>query len=279
VGYLERRRRLDECLQALESVAVAFSGGVDSTVLLHAAHRNLGERAVGVIADSASLPRRELAAARELAAQIGAALVEVRTHELADARYVSNSGQRCYFCKSALFETMERWARRAGIASLAFGEIVDDLSDDRPGARAASERRVVAPLREAGFTKADVRRYACEAGLAVADKPASACLASRVPHGTAVTAERLATIERAEERLAALGLRVLRVRHHGLRARVEVGAEELESARSRVAAIAAALAAEGFARFDLAVYGDPPDSVASRWSVDAALADGPGHAS
>src|SRR5262249_40912068 len=155
-------------LRGLERVAVAFSGGVDSSVLLHAAHVALGENASGVIADSPSLPRRELAEALALARAMGAPLAVIATDEMDDARYRANAGDRCYFCKSALFRAMEPWARARGFRALAFGEITDDLLDDRPGARAAREFGVVAPLSEAGFSKDDVRRYAREADLRVA---------------------------------------------------------------------------------------------------------------
>jgi uncharacterized protein len=240
---------------------VAFSGGVDSTVLLHAAHAALGERATAVIADSPSLPRAELAEARAAAAAIGAPLVEIATTELDDERYRANAGDRCYFCKHTLFVAMEHWARDHGVASLAFGEITDDRLDHRPGARAAGELGVIAPLADAGFTKDDVRRYAREHGLPAADKPASACLASRIPVGTTVTRERLARVEAAEPALRALGFRELRVRDHGLKARVEVGRDELERARADEPAIRTALASTGFGGFELAAYVPPTERV------------------
>jgi uncharacterized protein len=179
------------------------------------------------------------------------------TDELEDESYRSNRGDRCYFCKSALFRAMGPWARARDFAALAFGEIQDDLLDDRPGARAARELGVVAPLSEAGFTKEDVRRYAREAGLPVAEKPASACLASRIPVGTRVTRERLARVERSEERLRGLGLLQIRVRDHGDFARVEVGEGELAAARSRLAEIQDGLLVEGYTRIELAAYSPP----------------------
>jgi pyridinium-3,5-biscarboxylic acid mononucleotide sulfurtransferase len=258
-AYAERSERLLDSLRGLESLAVAYSGGVDSAVLLHAAHSVLGERACGVIADSPSLPRRELAEALALARSIGARVEVLATNELEDERYRANAGDRCYFCKSALFSAMEPWARAQGFRALAFGEITDDLLDVRPGARAAREFGVVAPLSAAGFSKEDVRRYAREADLSVSDKPSSACLASRLPVGTRVTAEKLGRIERAEEALKQLGLRQLRVRDLGESARVEVGRDELAFAREHDGQIAAALAAECFARHELAAYLSPAE--------------------
>ena len=256
-GYEDRLDRLRARLSSLERVAVAFSGGVDSSALLHAARVALGEGAVGVIADSPSLPRSELELARETARAIGARLEVIATDEMEDERYRANSGDRCYFCKSALFRAMEPWARAQGFRALAFGEIADDLLDVRPGARAAREFGVVAPLSEAGFTKEDVRRYAREAGLEVFDKPASACLASRLPVGTVVTRERLARIERCEDAVRALGFRQVRVRDHGERARLELGEDEVDRARTSWDRLAAALRQEGFEHADLAAYVPP----------------------
>lgn len=252
--------RLDAELRALGRVAVAVSGGVDSSVLLHACVRVLGpEAAVAVVADSASLARRELDEARRVARAVGARLVELRTDEGDDPRYQANAGDRCYFCKAALFRAMEAFARAEGVPWLAFGEIADDALDHRPGARAAREFGVVAPLAAAGWSKADVRAYARAVGLEVADKPASACLASRIPVGTAVTPERLAAVERAEDAVRAQGLRQVRVRHHGAVARLEVGRDELALAESRREALGAALRTAGFDAFELAPYVPPAE--------------------
>lgn len=255
--YLARRMRLFESLRALESLAVAYSGGVDSAVLLHAATQVLGARAVGVIADSPSLPRRELSEAVELARCMGARTVVIPTQELADERYRANTGDRCYWCKTHLFQAMEPWARKQGFAALAFGEVTDDWLDHRPGAKAAREFGVIAPLSSSGLSKEDVRRYAREAGLAVAEKPASACLASRLPVGTQVSRERLARIERSEERLRGLGLSVLRVRDLFPKARVELGAREWEQLGRLREDLEACLSQEGFSEFEFARYYTP----------------------
>ena len=255
--YGTKLRALRERLASLEDCLVAFSGGVDSSVLLHASAQVLGERAVGFVADSPSLPRSDSRDARAFCDQFGIELVVHATAELQDERYARNAPDRCYFCKHTLFTDMVDFARRRGFTTLGFGEITDDARDVRPGARAAGELGITAPLREAGFDKQDVRRYAAEHGIAAADKPASACLASRIPHGTPVTRERLGRIERSEARLKELGLRVLRVRDHGEHARVEVGADELEQARRNETAIREALEFERFRSLELDAYRVP----------------------
>jgi len=255
--YELKLARLDACLKGLESVLVAFSAGVDSTVLLHAAHRVLGEKAKGFIADSPSLPRAELSQARELAAAIGCELEVVKTNELEEEAYAVNNSMRCYFCKEALFDAMSRCQEDLGFRAMAFGEVMDDLTDDRPGAQAAQEAGVSAPLTEAGFTKEDVRHYAREHELGVEDKPSSACLSSRIPRGTRVTKARLSQVEAAEARLKALGLKQLRVRHLGTRARVEVGAGEEEFARAHRVLLEEALEAEGFSWAEWGTYEAP----------------------
>lgn len=244
-------------------LAVAFSGGVDSAVLLHAAHATLGAGAVGVIADSPSLPRADLEEAREVAFAIGARLEVLVTEELEVEGYRQNAGDRCYWCRHTMFTGIESWARSAGFSALAYGEITDDLGDDRPGRRAAAEFGVIAPLTRAGFSKDDVRRYAREVALSVADKPAQACLASRIPVGVPVTLERLTRVEGAEAAVRALGFRVLRVRDHGERARLEVGADEWARARGCRESLLAALGEWGFLDLDLAIYAQPAGGSAS----------------
>ncbi|MFT5287422.1 MAG: hypothetical protein ACI8TQ_003608 [Planctomycetota bacterium] len=243
-------------IEELGSVAIAFSGGVDSSVLLHAAKRALGERAVAVIADSPSLPRHELAEAKQLADSMNVRLRVVRTDEMDNADYVANRGDRCFFCKWALFDAMQVVADKEDLQFLAFGEITDDLNDDRPGARAAKQRGVVAPLREVGYSKQDVRDYAARYSLSVAAKPASACLASRIPVGTSVSREGLELVERAERSIAELGFKVLRVRNHAPKARLEVGATEFDSAIAKKSEIEDRLLDLGFNEVELAKYGE-----------------------
>lgn len=243
-------------------MAVAFSGGVDSSVLAHAARRVLGDAAVAVLADSASLPRRELEDARRIAAEIGIRLVELATDEQDDPDYQANRGDRCYFCKAALFRALDAWRRGEGIPWAALGEIADDALDDRPGRRAAREAGVVAPLADVGFTKAEVRAYARLHGLAVADKPAMACLASRIPVGTRVTPSLLAEVERAEDGLRDLGLRVVRVRHRGRAAAVELGGEDLARLEDLRFAAERVVRAAGFEEVSFDRYWSPTERAA-----------------
>ncbi len=225
--------RLRRVLGGLPGAVVAYSGGVDSSVLLAAAIATLGPaRVVAVIADSPSLARRELAEARAQAAALGAELLVLRTAEMEDPRYRANAGDRCFWCKEALFAAAEPIARARGFA-LCYGENADDPAEDRPGARSAAARGVRAPLREAGWSKEQVRAYARARGLASAEKPAAPCLASRLPTGVPVLAESLAQVERYEESVRARGFRVLRVRHLGAaRAALEIGEDELAQART-----------------------------------------------
>lgn len=221
-----RLESLRGLLAGLGSVVVAYSGGVDSSLLLRVAREVLGEGALGVIGRSDSYARGELEMALEQAASIGARVEIVTTGELSDPAFRSNPADRCYHCKSELYRELSLVAKRMG-AVVVDGTIADDLADWRPGRRAGEEQAVRSPLAELGFTKAEVRAAAAQYGLASRDKPASPCLASRIPYGTEITRENLAMVEKAEELLRGLGFRELRVRHHGDMARIEVPAAEL----------------------------------------------------
>src|SRR5438445_13249050 len=223
-----KQHRLVEIVRGFRSVAVAFSGGIDSTVVAQAAQLALGERAVAVTADSPSVPRAEVAEARRLAEQIGIRHRVVATDEFADADYVRNDGARCYFCKSELYGRIETLLPELGVAVICSGANLDDRGDYRPGLKAAAEHAVRHPLQEAGFTKADVRALARAWGLPTWDKPASPRLSSRLAPGVEVTHERTARIEAAEQYLRGLGYRECRVRLHDCElARIEVPAAEL----------------------------------------------------
>ena len=216
-------RQLEEVIRPRIRMLTAFSAGVDSTIVAVVARQVLGKAsAPAAIGDSASLPRRELNHARELARQLDLELIEVAPGEQADANYQKNDGDRCYFCKTHLYESLHRLAQQRGIAYLANGTNMDDFGDHRPGLRAADEAEVISPLAEAKLDKQAVRALARLLGLPNWDKPAAACLASRLPYGTAVTPERLEKIEQAEQSLHDLGFRGFRVRHHETVARIEI---------------------------------------------------------
>jgi uncharacterized protein len=221
-------QRLLEVLRGIGSAAVAFSGGIDSTVVALAAREALGDRAVAVTADSASVPRAEVEEARQLAAHIGIRHIVVQTDEFADPDYVRNDGSRCYFCKSELYSRIETLLPELSTETICSGANLDDAGDYRPGLKAAAEHRVRHPLQEAGFTKADVRAVALAYGLPTWDKPASPCLSSRLAPGVEVTRERTGRVEAAEVYLRSLGFRECRVRlHEGELARVEVPVDGL----------------------------------------------------
>ena len=217
-------------LSACESLVVAYSGGVDSAYLAWAAHRALGDRALAVTAISPSYPRSHREMAARVAREVGFRHEWIDSHEHERGEYARNAPDRCYFCKSELFELLEKLRAGRGIAAVAYGINQDDTGDFRPGHRAAEEHRVLSPLLDAGLSKAEIRALSREAGLETAELPASACLSSRVPYGMEVTPEKLAQIDRAEDALRALGYRQLRVRHHGDLARVELAREEMPRA-------------------------------------------------
>ncbi|HEV2214119.1 MAG TPA: ATP-dependent sacrificial sulfur transferase LarE [Terracidiphilus sp.] len=229
-GTAMKLRALEERLRGLRGLMVAYSGGVDSAFLAATAHRVVGDDMLAVLADSPSLARRDLEQAKKFAEVHGIPLRVIATGELEKPEYRRNDGDRCFHCKTELFEAMERLGAELGFARIAYGMNVDDRRDYRPGQRAASEHEVLAPLAEAELTKQEIRALSKEAGFALWDRPAAPCLSSRVEYGREVTPEVLAQVERGEESLRVLGFREFRVRHHGELARVELAREELNGA-------------------------------------------------
>ena len=226
-GILAKLDELHDVLARTGGAVVAFSGGTDSSLVAAVAARALGPRALGVTAVSPSLPPGELAAARTVAQEIGIRHRTVRTHEVEEERYLVNGNDRCYHCKTELYEVLTHVAREEGLPVVASGANLDDLGDFRPGLRAAEEHAVRHPLVEAHFTKVDVREAARALGLSTWDKPASACLSSRIAFGVRITVEDLSRVGRAERALKDLGFRQVRVRVHGEVVRVEVDPDDI----------------------------------------------------
>lgn len=244
----EKEARLQEALRGSGKLLVAFSGGVDSSYLVWAAHRSLGDAVLAVTADSPSYPRSHRSMAERFVADFGIPHRFVSTFEMDREHYLANESDRCYHCKSELFDVLGELRQELGFQAVAYGVNTDDTGDYRPGHKAADERQVLSPLLEAGLSKHEIRALSRAAGLPTAELPASACLASRLPYGTPVTAERLRQVDEGEERMRELGFRQVRVRHHGALARVEVAPEELPRALDPAMAsrIAAALKPLGF---------------------------------
>jgi len=232
-----KRAVLDQRLRALERTLIAYSGGVDSAFLAWAAREVLGDNILAVIADSPSLARSQLADATAFAGEQGIPLEIIVTDELDRPEYARNDSSRCFHCKDELFTVMEEFRARRGFDAIAYGVNVDDQGDFRPGQKAAEQHRVAAPLRDAGLTKQEIRELSRAAGLRIWDKPASACLSSRIEYGREVTRKALGVVEQGEDAIRALGFRQFRVRHHGDIVRIEIARDEL--ARALTAEMAA----------------------------------------
>jgi len=248
---------LEGILSRHAPLLIAYSGGVDSTLLLAIAHRTLGNQVTAIIADSPSLPRASLNEAVRVAKEMGAQLELVATTELDDSRYAENPMSRCYFCKAELFTRMDQVARERGFVTIAYGENADDPAHLRPGSQAAAEFPVIAPLKKAGLTKAEVRALSRKLGLPTADAPAQPCLSSRIPHGTRVTSEALDYVERGEAIVHQFGFKVFRVRYVPLEgidrpgAKVQVSSEEMPKLESTRSTLIAALLASDFSRVEI----------------------------
>ncbi|HEX6881649.1 MAG TPA: ATP-dependent sacrificial sulfur transferase LarE [Terriglobales bacterium] len=227
---LEKKRLLDDHLRSLGRLLVAYSGGIDSAYLAYAAHEVLGEQMLAVLADSPSLARTQMEDAMSFAHEQNIPLKVISTDEMSKPDYVRNDSMRCFHCKDELFTAMEQFRSELGYGAVAYGVNLDDKGDFRPGQKAASNHGVAAPLLEAGLRKQDIRDLARAAGLRVWQKPASACLSSRIEYGRPVTREALLQVEKGEDALRSLGFQQYRVRHHGNLVRIEIAREELPRA-------------------------------------------------
>jgi pyridinium-3,5-biscarboxylic acid mononucleotide sulfurtransferase len=272
-----KERLLFAHLAEFPSMIVALSGGADSAYLAWAAHRTLGSQALSVTALSSSYSAHDRSVVEEFVSQIGIRHEFVETHEIENPDYRANAPDRCYFCKDELFSVLDSVAKARGFAAVAYGVNADDTHDFRPGHRAASEHRVLAPLLDAGLRKTEIRELSRRAGLSTWDRPASACLASRLPYGTEVTPERLALVERGEAALRELGFRQFRVRLHEKLARVEISPDEMPRALCAeiAASIAARLKAAGFAYVALDLEGYRQGSLNEGLRLRNKLGSGP----
>jgi uncharacterized protein len=257
----KEEQRLGSILTELDSVLVAFSGGVDSTFLLSVAREVLGDRVMAVTASSPVHPSRELSRARRLAKELGVRHRVINSREFDDRRFVRNDPRRCYYCKSGLFAALLKIAHQEGLAAVADGSNRDDLDDYRPGAEALHQLGIRSPLQEAGLTKDQIRRLSRRRGLSTWDHPAEACLATRIPYGVKLKKEDLERIERAEEALHDLGYARVRVRHHGQLARIEVDQEDLERLLADRLEIGSALKRCGYLYVALDLEGYRPGSL------------------
>ena len=223
----EKTEKIKSLIREMDSTLVAFSGGVDSTLVLALAHEVMGERTLAVTAQSASVPNREMQASRQLAKEIGARHLVVRTEEMSNPEYRANPANRCYHCKTELYSSLKRVAKQDNISTILNGINLDDLGDYRPGIDSAREQGVRSPLVEAEFSKQDVRDLSRAMGLSIWNKPAMACLSSRIPYGQPVTAEKLSRVEQAEDLLLSFGFKQVRVRYLGTKACIELDQNEI----------------------------------------------------
>jgi uncharacterized protein len=231
-GLEQKQARLMSLLRDMGRVIVAYSGGADSAYLAWAAHRELGENALAITADSASIPESHKRDAEEFVRRFGIPHEYITTYEFDNPDYVKNDANRCFHCKDELFTRLDEIGRARGIENIVYGVNLDDLGDYRPGQNAARKHQVKAPLVDAGLTKGEIRELSRQAGLPTWDRPASACLSSRIPYGTPVTIQNVKTVESGEEAIKALGFRQFRVRFHGEIVRIEIAKEEMERALS-----------------------------------------------
>jgi len=246
---------LKKILGEMNSALIAYSGGVDSTLLLLAAKTVLGDKAAGLIVISPTLPDRELDEAREIAAAMDLTLIEIESDEMELPDFTANSERRCYFCKAHRYQMLNEFASKNGYTSLLDGSNADDLGDFRPGLQAAQEQSVRSPLQEVGYTKIEIRKLARELGLPNWNKPSSACLASRIPYGTNISSDLLKQIEEAENFLFDLGFREFRVRHHGEVARIEIPPDDFDKLITRRTDINQAFKKLGFLYVTLDIGG------------------------
>ncbi len=249
-----KHRNLRSRLQELNSLLVAFSGGIDSALLLKVAYDVLGEKVLAVTADSPSVARKELEEAKRIAREIGVRHTIIQTHEMSVNDYVRNPSNRCYYCKSELYSKLVEVAKRENIKYIASGANLDDLGDYRPGLQAAQEYQVVNPLQDADMTKEDIRLLAKKFGLEIWDKPASPCLSSRIPYHSEVTPEKLAMVEEAEDFLRSLNIKELRVRHFGPKARIETHSEDFDIINQNIQPITDRFNAIGFSEIELVEF-------------------------